>query len=628
MALCPAHKDRKPSLSIAKGSDGRVLLYCHAGCKYESIVEALGLSPPKPERNHEREIVATYPYVDESGKLLFEVVRYKPKDFAQRRPDGHGGWIWNLNGVRRVLYKLPDVLRAVRSGETIFLVEGEKDAEALSALGLVATTNPHGAGKWRDEYSQTLKGAHVIILPDKDESGRRHAESVALSLWGKAKTIKVVELPGDGIKDVSDWLKAGGTREQLLELVAQAPEWKPPASEPEKGKRYLAAVWKPLGEITMPAHDAWQVEGLIKPGNLVLLSARPKTAKSIVALNLAACVASGRPFLDRSVRQGRALFVAFERHDLTVQRAWEMGLAECRDFMLWDKHAWGLPRVEALDFWLEFIEKHGVTLFIVDTLAHFLRPELELVRNAINAYDYIYAVMEKLQAGASDTGCTFLLIHHDRKGEGDTDEQRVLGTTALTAAVDAVFQLKPVGDGVICLKATGNAFDDTTFFFTIGEDNGMELAEKPATTKEERAARAIEDYLRQHSEATRQQLIDHLREVGLAESRVTAGKLVDRALQDRLMTRVEKEHRGRESVYRWKGGSWTSETFIGNVPGVHRRIVDIVDNRDIVDNGHDVHDVHGWQRWTMWTNPIGVSDVSNPEPDPQAEPDSYDDHTY
>jgi hypothetical protein len=287
-----------------------------------------------------------------------------------------------------------------------------------------------------------------------------------------------------------------------------------------------------------------------------------------------------------------------------------------------------LPRVEALDFWLEFIEKHGVTLFIVDTLAHFLRPELELVRNAINAYDYIYAVMEKLQAGASDTGCTFLLIHHDRKGEGDTDEQRVLGTTALTAAVDAVFQLKPVGDGVICLKATGNAFDDTTFFFTIGEDNGMELAEKPATTKEERAARAIEDYLRQHSEATRQQLIDHLREVGLAESRVTAGKLVDRALQDRLMTRVEKEHRGRESVYRWKGGSWTSETFIGNVPGVHRRIVDIVDNRDIVDNGHDVHDVHGWQRWTLWTNPIGVSDVSNPEPDPQAEPDSYDDHTY
>jgi len=545
------------------------------------------------------------------------------------------------------------VLEDIQKKRVVIVTESPMDACVLLAAGFPAIAvlgKNYTRALAYNLHKETLLKAigdtgtvYVWQEPDATDFAQQVANALRV-------TVKVITPPEDA-KDAyrlwvareKDWDEVEDIVRKLLErateiapqpepaphgtqeLLRSAPEWTPQATtEPERGKRYLAAVWKTLAEITKPAHNVWQVEGLIKPGNLILLSARPKTGKSIVALNLAASVASGTPFLDRSVRQGRALFVAFERHDLTVQRAWEMGLAECRDFMLWDKHAWGLPRVEALDFWLEFIEKHDVTLFIVDTLAHFLRPELELVRNAINAYDYIYAVMEKLQAGASDTGCTFLLIHHDRKGEGDTDEQRVLGTTALTAAVDAVFQLKPVGDGVICLKATGNAFDDTTFFFTIGEDKGMELAEKPATTKEERAARAIEDYLRQHSEATRQQLIDHLREVGLAESRGTAGKLVDRALQDRLMTGVEKEHRGRESVYRWKGGSWTSETFIGNVPGVHRRIVDIVDNRDIVDNGHDVHDVHGWQRWTLWTNPIGVSDVSNPEPDPQAEPDSPD----
>jgi hypothetical protein len=222
-------------------------------------------------------------------------------------------------------------------------------------------------------------------------------------------------------------------------------------------------------------------------------------------------------------------------------------------------------------------------LFIVDTLAHFLRPELELVRNAINAYDYIYAVMEKLQAGASETGCTFLLIHHDRKGEGDTDEQRVLGTTALTAAVDAVFQLKPLGDGVLCLKATGNAFEDTTFFLTITEDHWIELADKPATTKEERAARVIEDHLREHGEATRQQLMNHLMDIGLSENKTTAAKLFNRALQDYLNGKVERVYRGKEAVFRLKGGWETWDTSIGDVSGVSRPSGDTWDTRDTWD---------------------------------------------
>jgi len=237
LASCPVpghgrgRGDIHPSLSITEGADGSILLHCHAGCSPEQIVAAIGLTMsdlfPKPSATHERKIAATYQYQDAEGKLLFEVVRFEPKSFAQRRPDGKGGWIRNLDGVPRVLYRLPEVIEAIKRGERIFIVEGEKDVESLRALGLTATTNPHGAGKWRPEYSETLRGARVVIVPDRDEPGRKHAETVARSLHGVAASVKLLELPGHG-KDVTEWLAAGYTREDLEALVEQTPEWEPP----------------------------------------------------------------------------------------------------------------------------------------------------------------------------------------------------------------------------------------------------------------------------------------------------------------------------------------------------------------------------------------------------------------
>ncbi|MCS3920760.1 AAA family ATPase [Fervidibacter sacchari] len=327
---------------------------------------------------------------------------------------------------------------------------------------------------------------------------------------------------------------------------------------------------KMIFEAKSQTKTVWQVDGLIKEGDLVILSARPKTAKSIVALNLAACVAMGIPFLGRKVKQGRALFMAYERHDLTLQRAQKMGLEGCEDFMLWDKMAFGMPRIDALDFWQEFIITNGVKLFIVDTLAHFIRPELDRLRNAINAYDHIYSVMERLQALASETKCTFVMIHHDRKDESDLDESKVLGTTALTAAADAVFQLKAMEDGVISLKATGNAFDETTLYFTIGKDYWLEATDKPATSKEERAAREIEAYLRQHGQATRQELVQHLVEIGLVESgkEKTASNLFDRAVSNYLILKVDKKVENKQAIYRLKAGASSSiPIYIGNGDG-------------------------------------------------------------
>jgi len=243
-AKCPAHEDRNASLSISEGRDGRTLLHCHAGCTVEAVVSAAGLTmrdlAPVQDARPQRRIVKAYPYVDAAGALLFEVIRFDPKDFRQRHPDltTADGWAWNMKGVNRVLYRLPEVLKATAEGRAVFCVEGEKDADTLAGLGLCATCNAGGAGKWEDGYTATLKGAKVVILPDKDAPGRRHAAMVQAALTGKAESVRVVELPdrnGHSVKDAADWITAGGTVEELRAIIRDAPAWQaPPAVEDPK----------------------------------------------------------------------------------------------------------------------------------------------------------------------------------------------------------------------------------------------------------------------------------------------------------------------------------------------------------------------------------------------------------
>ena len=147
-------------------------------------------------------------------------MRYLSKQFKQRRPDGDEGWIWKLGDVRKVLYRLPEVIKA----KSILLVEGEKDCETARAMGIVATCNPHGAGDWRREYSEALRMKRVTIIPDAYAPGRKHARQVADSLRDRVESLKVLELPD--AKDLSEWVEQGGTREALLHLIQGAPEWK------------------------------------------------------------------------------------------------------------------------------------------------------------------------------------------------------------------------------------------------------------------------------------------------------------------------------------------------------------------------------------------------------------------
>lgn len=213
-ARCPAHEDRHASLSIgvrAEGDPGAVV-YCQAGCETEAVMAELNLPWAAlydsywQEQNGNgsgSEIVAVYVYTDEQGRPLSEVVRKADKTFLQRRPDG----TWGIKGVRRVIYRLPQVIEAVKAGRRVFVAEGEKDVHALEAAAEVATCNPGGAGKWRADYALWLKSAEVIVVSDRDEPGREHAEKVRRSLKGVAGSVQVVEA-AEG-KDAHDHLAAG-----------------------------------------------------------------------------------------------------------------------------------------------------------------------------------------------------------------------------------------------------------------------------------------------------------------------------------------------------------------------------------------------------------------------------------
>lgn len=185
-------------------------------------LERQGIHQPAIENKPRRKMVAAYDYVSADDELLFQVCRFEPKDFRQRKPDGNG-WNWSVKGVHQVPYRLPQMIKAAAA--TVYIVEGEKDADKLASMGLVATCNAGGANKWNDALIPFFKGRNVVILPDNDKPGRDHAALVSGKLNRVTESVRVVDLaqhwPDMPAKaDVSDWLDAGNSVAQL-ETLAQ-----------------------------------------------------------------------------------------------------------------------------------------------------------------------------------------------------------------------------------------------------------------------------------------------------------------------------------------------------------------------------------------------------------------------
>ena len=230
IALCPFHPDKnRPNLCIDEEKEKYHCFTCNrTGFLYNPKYRKLKYS-------YHRNIVATYNYKDEKGNLLYQVVRYHPKGFSQRRPDGNNDWIWNMKGVNPVPYHLPEIIRSI---EPVMIVEGEKDVENLRRMGFTATTSPMGAGKWKASYNKYLKGKEVILIPDHDKAGCQHCRNIGQSLWGIAKKIKWLELPDlEEKKDISDWIEKGNTKEKLLQLIEGAPVFIPEKQDKKESNK-------------------------------------------------------------------------------------------------------------------------------------------------------------------------------------------------------------------------------------------------------------------------------------------------------------------------------------------------------------------------------------------------------
>ena len=319
----PGHSAADRSVTVRDDETGRdVLVHSFAGDDWKAIKDEWRRKGILPDRADDRppanapraaapgRVVASYDYTDPLGVVLFRMERVEPgrngrkKDFRVSHPAGAGRWAAGMNGLEPVPYHLADIAGA-RPDDLIFVVEGEKKANALAQLGFVATCNPFGAGKWPASFAPHLAGRHVVILPDNDTPGRAHADDVAAKIRGAAASVVRVELPGLPDKgDIVDWLAAGGTAEALAVLVATA---KASASAPP------LPIINPMqwAGIDPPARR-WLVEGWLAAGSGAFLTGDGGVGKSLFTQQLCTCIAAGESFLGLEVERTVALYLTCE----------------------------------------------------------------------------------------------------------------------------------------------------------------------------------------------------------------------------------------------------------------------------------------------------------------------------
>lgn len=462
LALCPFHDDHEPSLSVNPatglfkcfgcGFQGDVFTF--HGKKYDlsfqdAVKELATIAGLK--KSHKRKIVSTYDYIDGQGNLVYQVVRFEPKDFRQRRPDGNGGWIWNLNGIETILYNVPEVIKA----DTVYIVEGEKDVETLRGLGFVATTNPMGAGKWKTHFNQYLAGKDIVILPDNDEQGRKHSEDVAKNLTGVAKSIKVVTLPDVPDKgDVTDFLKIHN-KDDFLQLIEQAKEWRGTET------RFIKPSHFYLRDETY--EPEYLVEDLILAKCIILLAGSPGAMKTFLMQMLLVATAEGVSFLGRRTKQTK--FFYFDREN--PEDLWHKRLVREFKIRVSDEfvYLWPYwhqePPPKFLDkTYVDLAKNNPGSVFLFDSYSKFL-PKGYSENTNENAADVTNFLRE---ITAHDV--TVILIHHGGK---DTING-VRGAEEILAGVDVAFTLSK-NDNRLTLKSIKNRFmQDSTILIDVKTD--------------------------------------------------------------------------------------------------------------------------------------------------------------
>ena len=411
------------------------------------LQEKFGIAPQQAKALTPTKYLAKqYDYFDADGVLRYQVQRFEPKTFRQRRPDDKGGWLYNLQGVEALPYNLVGMLQ--QPDAPVFIVEGEKCAERLNQLGLVATTNHGGSKNWKPELNQYFKGRNVIVLPDNDTAGKAHADVVISQLYGTANAIKRVDLPGDDKDDVVDWLFKGGDVRQLQELVkatppiAVEPEPAEPEDKPDVFETYSLDYLK-----NMPPVE-WLVDGLLTAHGFAVLYGAPGIGKSFMSIDIALSVAYGTTWHDKVTKQGAVLYIAAEGVGGLGKRvkAWQ---AHYDTHGVTDFHVLPMavkileaPDLEKL---LRTIDNFGVqfSMIVIDTVARTLAStgSDENDATAMGQFGEMCGVIQR------HAGCAVLAVHHSGKdaARGMRGSSSLLGlsdTVLAMTASEALLTLK------------------------------------------------------------------------------------------------------------------------------------------------------------------------------------------
>lgn len=490
LALCPSHNDKQNSLSLSE-KDGKILLHCHANCSVNEICASLDIeikdlftSSDKGQKADtgqgnakKRQVIEAYSYRDEGETDLFQSVRFKPKGFSQRRFE-NGREIWNLQGVRLVLYRLPELIKADPK-RAVFVVEGEKDVERLRAENLIATCNPMGAGKWRDEYAEFLKDRICYILPDNDETGRKHAEMIAHSLYDKAKEIRVVTLPDLSEKgDVSDFLE-NHSIEDLKQVIKNTPTFTPKI---ENEFTETFSKLSPLRTVKLSEVKAEEIVWLWKPflaiGAFVIIEGAEGEGKTFITLAIATATATGKDFPmmseDEHLEPGNVVLMSAEdslAH--TIKPRLDAMDAPCERIIAIDEpftlNRDGIIRLEMV------LAEHAPKLVIIDPLFSYT-GKVNLDRD-----NEIRSVTSELIRLAEKYECAIIGVRHIGKSKGMGDPRNaglngigwrasarsvlLVGTNPENKKQKAIVQTKN-NLAPICDKAIGYEIQNGNFFWT------------------------------------------------------------------------------------------------------------------------------------------------------------------
>ena len=425
-ARCPAHDDKRQSLSISQGKDGQVLLKCHAGCTVESITSALGIEVKDLFQHQEQRphVVATYTYPTGAQKL-----RYSDKHFSWRHPDGKGGWEYNRKGVPHSLYVAGDL-----SG-VVCVCEGEKDCDSLHKLGYDAVTGEDGAGpgKWRKEYTEQLKGLSVVIFQDNDQVGRDYAQETAVALSKVCPLVKVLDLarmwssiPEHG--DVSDLIAHFGPEkavEMITALIDQTSQWTP--APDTKGRKAKAA--SSFGE----DNTSFLWFPYLPIGDYTVMMADGGTGKTVLCCGIAAAVSRGKhlPGEEFDGEGQNVLMISAEDSGEILKKRLSLSGADLnRVFILDRSDSLGMSFSDGYEEFADTVKAYKPALVIIDPWHNYLGDRVDM--NRANA---IRPVFQKLSNLAKVCDCAMILVSHvNKRAQGENANYAATGSNDLTNA--------------------------------------------------------------------------------------------------------------------------------------------------------------------------------------------------